>query len=891
MQLIHFSRAGSCRPGSTLIVRVMKITAVILLAACLSASATGKAQKVSLTLRDAPLEKALKEIKRQTGFDLLYTVDVLQHARPITIELRNADLHQALDQCFKEQPLTYTIVENVIVVKLRPVTSAEGVGEEVVVLPIDVKGRVVDTAGNPVAGASVTVKGNRTKGTTTDENGYFELKGVEEDAVLVVSGVNIENFEMRVGNKNDLATLTVKMKITSLDETIVQAYGTTTRRFNTGSIGKVSAEEISKQPVSNPLAALQGRVPGLVVTPTSGIPGAGIKIQIRGQNSLNPNPSTNLINPSDNPLFIIDGVPFAPQNGNINQFNSIASPPFSFLTNNSYGGISPFNSINPSDIESIEILRDADATAIYGSRGANGVILITTKKAKAGKTRFNLNLYNGISQVPKTIKMMNTQQYRQMRNEAFDNDGAIPDLIPGSSGYAPDLLAFDSTKYTNWKEKFIGGTSNIIDVNSSISGGSENTQFLIGAGFHREGYIFQGDYDYTNASVSTNVSHKSANKKLSINLSANYSYNTNNLSGSPDLLSAYQLEPNYPELQDNMGNLIWTYQNISLSDGYTKLNPLSYLKKKYNIENINLISNFQIEYSIIRGLTARSNFGYNTYKSDEYFANPMSSNDPSLNIEASARFGAVEMKSWIFEPQLDYNFSALGGRFNILAGSTFQQNTTESTDMSGSGYQNDALLGSISGAPNRQVSDANSRYKYNAVFGRINYILNNRYIINLSGRRDGSSRFGPNKQFGNFGAVGAAWILSEESFVKEALPALSFGKIRGSYGTSGSDGVSDYQYVPRWAPTDYSYQGALGYLPQNLYNPDFSWAITKKLEFGVEFGLLSDRIIGNITWYRNNSGNQLVSYPLPTQTGFGSVVENWSAKVENKGWELSLIHI
>ncbi len=319
----------------------MKITAVILLAACLSASATGKAQKVSLTLRDAPLEKALKEIKRQTGLDLLYTVDVLQHARPVTIELRNADLRQALDQCFKEQPLTYTIVENVIVVKLRPVTSAEGVGEEIVAVPIDVKGRVVDTAGNPVAGASVTVKGDRTKGTTTDENGYFELKGVEENATLVVSGVNIERYEVRVNGRTGLPEIRVSPKIIEGEAVVVQ--GSTgfqvIDKKHPGSFDVISNDLINRRVSVDILSCIENLTPGVSFrNPNDGL-------LIRGRNSIFSNVS---------PLIVVDNFPY---DGDL-------------------------NNINPNNVESITILKDAAAAAIWGARAGNGVIVITTKRGK-----------------------------------------------------------------------------------------------------------------------------------------------------------------------------------------------------------------------------------------------------------------------------------------------------------------------------------------------------------------------------------------------------------------------------------------------------------------------------------------------------------------------------
>jgi TonB-dependent starch-binding outer membrane protein SusC len=868
---------------------LMKLVLLFITIASLQAWSKAQSQPINLSVKQATLEKVFKEIRRQTTYRFIYTKEELAMAHVVSIEVKDVGIEEVMNLCFRDQPLTFSIAENHVIIRKKKEQATTSPLKPDVVRLLDVRGRVVNDKGDPVEGVSVSVKGTNNI-TATNLNGEFYLTGVAENAVFLFTAINIEPYERRLSGENYLSVM-VQTKISKLDEVQVIGYGINTQRYNTGSVTKVTAEEISKQPVSNPLAALQGRVPGLTVSSTSGLPGASFKIQVRGQNSVNPDPAAISLNPKfDNPLFIVDGVPFGPQNINVNQFHSVAAPnnPMDPSVNNPFGGISPFDNINPDDIESIEVLRDADATAIYGSRGGNGVILITTKKGKAGKTKFNFKMYSGISKVPEAITMMNTQQYLQMRDEAFKNDGIVPSPAPGSSGYAPDLMVFDSTKYTDWRDYFLENTANTTGIYGSITGGTANTQFLIGSGFRRETYIFPGDFHYNGYSFNSNISHQSTNKKLSLLFSSGYSFNKNNSPGGPGISSVFKLEPNYPDLLDNSGNLVWEYKGISLNDGVSAPNPLSYLRKKYNIKKYNLISNFQISYQILKNLTLRTSLGYNNFDNKEYQGNPKSSFDPSRNAESSAQFGNLSINSWIIEPQLEYNKALKIGKLNFLLGTTFQQNQTSSTNISASGYQSDALMESVSAASSRTASDANSQYKYDAVFGRINFIAAKKYVVNLSGRRDGSSRFGPKKQYGNFGAVGTGWIISEEKFIKKALGFISYAKLHLSYGSTGSDAIGDYQYISRWRPTDYASQGSVGYLPQNLFNPQFSWAVTRKFEAGIEIGLIHDKILTNVTWYQNRSGNQLVSYPLPTQSGFSSVIENSAALVQNSGWELQV---
>ena len=748
-----------------------------------------------------------------------------------------------------------------------------------------IKGTVNSKNHEPLAGISITVKGKQIS-TSTNEKGNFQIKVPDLQSVLVFTGTNVQRMEIAVAGRQSI-TVELETKVSALDEVQVIAYGKNTARYNVGSITKVAAEDIAKQAVANPLAALQGMVPGLVVTPTSGLPGSSFKVQVRGQNTLNP--TVGALALIDNPLYIIDGVPFSPQNANVNQFQqTIISPGRGIMYNNPYGGISPFNSVDPADIESIEVLRDADATAIYGSKGGNGVILITTKKGKSGKTSFQLNMQEGLSKMGKSMPMMNTQQYLQMRREAFANDGITPNLIRGNRGYAPDLLLFDSTKNTDWGKFFMGNTAHATNINGALSGGNSNTQFRFGAGYMRNGYIFPGDYAENRLNFSMSLQHQSNDKKFTVDFSTLYSYSTNDCSGSYNSLLASTIPPNFPDLLDNNGNLVWEYKGTLLNGSGISLNPLSYLKVKYRIQSTSINNNLILAYKILPGLSFKTSLGYSSFLGNEYYGYPKAAQSPDYNRNTSARFGNNNLVNWIVEPQLGYNLSKQKWRLDMLLGGTLQKNSNTRNEQNGYGYINDNLLGSVSGAPRKDASDSYSEYKYIAFFGRTNVIWDKKYILNINIRRDGSSRFGPNNRFGNLGSAGAGWIFTNEGFLKNHLGFLSFGKIRGSYGITGSDVVADYQYLSRFAPTAYPYDGQIGYTPQNLFNPDFSWASTKKLELGLELGLLKDNLLLNAAWYRNRSGNQLVKYILPSQAGFGSIIKNWDALVENKGIELSL---
>ena len=886
MQIIASGNAMS-RYLPTKLLMIMKLTAFLIIVATLQVSAGSYAQKVTIAGKDLTLDKIFKIIRKQTGFQFIYDQALLEKAHPVTLSVKDAPIKDVLALCLKEPGLNFSVRNGAIIIYKEPeIITPPPPATDASVAAGDIHGTVVDSTGAPLARANVIIQGTKT-GTHTDNRGRFSLHNVEEDAILIISFTGFESKVVHVKNNRELY-ISLRTSAQALDEQIVQAYGTTTRRFNVGSISRVTADDIASQPVVNPIAALEGRVPGLLVTTNTGNPGASFNIQIRGQNTINASPGGNLV--LDNPLFIIDGVPFAPQNGSASKLQTIDDIS-RVSTTNTATGLSPFNSLNPSDIESIEVLKDADATAIYGARGANGVILITTKRGKAAKVSINGNAYSGINHITRYMPLMNTQQYLKMRHEAFDNDGITPNTDPYTPGYAPDLLTLDTTRYTNLVNNLFGRNALIASGNLAVSGGSNNNTFYIGAGYDRQTYIYPGSYADNRISANAGIHHGSGDRKFSIDLSTQYSYDHNNVPGSPSILSAFTLPPDMPGLKNPDGSLRWYYNGTSLAtilNDFT--NPLAYLKQSNNVQVYNQTSNLQLSYMLLPGLSARISMGYSNFTSNEYSMYPASAQspyDPPFRVATASNSNSY---TWIIEPQLNYVHTFGKGRLNILLGNTEQKSGATNLQATGTGYTNDQLLTAIYNTTSVTAMQTNSPYKYSGSFGRINYIYDNRYILNATGRIDGSSRFIPGRQWGKFGAIGAGWIFTEAKAVKETLPALSYGKVRGSYGTAGNDNVGDYKYVSNWQTQSagYVYGGSIGYIPQNLANPNYTWSVTKKLDLGIETGWFGNRLLFSATWFRNRSANQLIQYSLPAQTGFQNVTKNFQAVLQNVGWEFSV---
>lgn len=848
----------------------MKLTMIFLTVAFLQVHARGLSQSVTLRVKNAPLTQVFREIEKQTGFVFIYGKSMIDKTSPVNLQVSNAPLTEVLNLCLGNQDITYTIEDNkYIVLKQKPVTAAYSINnKERSGTPVT--GGVFAADGTPLAGAIITNK-NSKENTITNNRGIFSLPFAAGD-VLMVSYVGYESKELKITadileKPTGSLTITLNPKKSELDEMVIIAYGTTTRRKSTGAVSSVTAEEISKQPVANPLAALPGRVPGAIIAQNNGLPGSGVQVQIRGQGSL----SSGTI-----PLFIIDGVPYTNFNG--------ASPPTDNL--NSYysaanGGVSPFSMINPADIERVDILKDADATSIYGSRAANGVVLITTKKGKIGKTEVRASVYQGIGKVGHFVPMLSLQQYLAMRREAFANDGATP-----TASNAPDLMVWDTTKSTDWQKSLIGGTAHTTDAQATISGGAGGTRFLFNAGYHRESTVFPGNNDDKRLSARLNADHTSADNKFNISVSAAYSNDNSNLP-TYDYTQFYNLPPNMPLYNDD-GSVYWNnaFYNV----------PTSAFKRRYDGITGNLVSDLSLRYTILPGLNLKANLGYTKTDLDQHYANPGSSDNPAgvdpggfSGQNNFAFFTSNKLSNYIIEPTIDYAVKLGSGKLTALAGGSWQYNKNRTTNTVGYNYAVEALLNNLAVAGNWRVNYDNiAEYRYAAVFGRLNYDWKGKYILNVNFRRDGSSRFGPNNRFGNFGSAGAAWVFSEESFVKNNVPFLSFGKLRASIGTSGNDQIPNYLYLSLYN-TSTPMLGQATLNPQAvLKNADIQWETNTKYEAGLDLGFLHDRILLTADYYQSRSGNQITLMSVPTQAGTNAITRNFPAVIVNRGVEVDL---
>lgn len=816
-----------------------------------------KSQNVDLQLSEASIITVFSAIEQQSSVNFVYDEQEMRRVARVTIHARQTPLDEVLKDIKRQVPIQFKKSGDMIGVTLLS-SNKVAIPDQLTGI---IKGRITDAEnGAPLSGANVFIK-ETTRGVAADADGYYRIENLEPDTyTLVVTFLGYKRVEQEVTvNVDESVSVNFELEtvVGELGEVVVNAgYYSVEEKKLTGNISRVTAQTIDQQPVTNSLQSLQGRMPGVFVSQSSGLPGGGFSVQIRGLNSLGG---------GNAPLYIVDGVPYD----------------MSSLQNSSFrtAGISgsPLNSISPGDIESIEVLKDADATAIYGSRGANGVVLITTKQGDPGETRVDVEYTQGIGQLNGRMDLLNTEQYLEMRTEAFAND----DAEPGNTDY--DLNgAWDQNRYTDWQEVLLGGTSHQTNTHMSVSGGTAALRFTIRGNYHRETTIFPGSFSYQRGSGHVFLSHTGSDDKFRATLSVNLSADKNNLPQDDLTGRAVSLPPNAPELYTASGELNWANS--------TWLNPIADLRKTYQARNKSLISHAEISYQPIEGLYLKTGLGYTIQQIDQYNGTPIRSKNPAFGEDTGvARFADNESRNWIIEPQAEYEYSIGSGEIRILLGGALQGRVREGKYLFGTGYTTDALLGNINAAAEIESYNSNyNEYLYGAIFGRVNYEWDSKYILNLTARRDGSSRFGPGKRFGNFGAAGAAWLFSEEAFIQDALPFLTFGKIRVSYGTVGNDQIGDYQYLNSYGVSRFTYQGARGLIPSRLANAEYAWEVNRKLETGLDLGLFEDQLNLGISWYRNRSGNQLIGKPLPLTTGFSSIQANFPATVQNTGFEFEI---
>jgi len=848
---------------------------LLIIATCITLTAAGKSddqildRTISLSVSNVPFEYALGEISNRAKIKFVYSPDHFRQEIPVNLQIENRTLRAVLDELCTPRHIHFSVyeVENTITLKKVKTTDvridASSPNTHMAATRV-LTGTITDSAtGNTMAGVNILIKGT-TNGTNSDANGKYAIE-VDTGDKIICSFIGYATRELTVGTETSL-DIQLSEEVGKLNEVVINAgYYSTTKTTQTGNISKITAKEIEKQPVSNPIATLQGVIPGLQVTQQTGVPGSNYQIRIRGQNS---------IANGNEPLILIDGVPY------LNSTMSMPETSQGILLN----GTSPLNSLNPADIESIEVLKDADATAIYGSRGANGVILISTKKGQSGKTKLNVNVYQGVGSVTARMNLLNSSQYLQMRREALTNDGLWP--LPSSlHQYVPDVFVWDTTRNTDWQKELIGGKASTTDAQFTLSGGDRNINFSWNAGYHRDGTVFPGGSSDTRLYNNLTLGTHSSNEKFNATFSTKFVVNSSALLKQDLTLTALTLAPVAPPLFNDQGNLNWGdnawNQNVP--------NPIAYTRMGYQAATKNLLLNATTSYQLLPQLEAKLNGGYSYVTMDAIATTPKSALPPEVAAfeQNQSTFSNSAFNNWNIEPQLHWKSKLANGTLDMLLGATLLNQVQEGLSQYAFGFADESLMKNLGAATSTlPATNYYGQYRYESVFFRLNYLLSDKYIINATGRRDGSSRFGPGKQYANFGALGAAWIFSRENILAESS-FLSLGKLRASMGVTGNDQIGDYQYLDTYTPSGI-YGGQAALAPARLANSDFAWETNKKLEAALDLGFFTNKLLLSVAAYRNRSSNQLIGMTLPPSTGFASVQSNMPAVIQNSGLEIEL---
>jgi TonB-linked SusC/RagA family outer membrane protein len=709
-----------------------------------------------------------------------------------------------------------------------------------------ISGKITDESGESVPGVNVIVKGT-TNGTTSDIDGNYRLSVPEEGGALVFSFIGLATKEMTIGARS---VVDVKMDSDTkqLSEVVVVGYGTSLKKEMTGAVSTVSAESLERLPTLSPDQALQGLASGVFVTGASGAPGGGISVRVRGQTS---------ISASNQPLYVIDGVII--QSGN--------------LVRDAVGGQTQnvLNTLNPQDIESMQVLKDAASTAIYGARAANGVVLITTKRGKAGKAQFDLKAWTGVATPTRLVEKLTGPEQIMIENEAYLNDN------PGAAPRPNSFYGWDGTTDTDWVD-LLFDNARISEYQLSASGGSEKFKYYLSGNYRDEDGVLLGS-GFKRLTTRANLDYN-ATDKLSIGTSINFTnsfqdvtQNDNNIYGA---YSAALLTPNYRASRDPETG---EYVDALIGFNTNALRAAEQSKQEYTTTRF--IGNVNASYNILPGLDFRTDVSYDWIylREDIYIPSTTSQGRGGNGI---GNYNTSDNGTYIIEPTLRYNNSFGLSKFSGVLGTTFQETTYFTGSVAGQGYARPSLEYITSAATITGGDSFTDQYSFQSLFGRVNYSFDEKYLASVSVRRDGSSRFGPDKRYGLFWAVSGGWNFSEEEFFD--VPFIEFGKIRASYGVTGNDRIGNFTYIGAWT-------GGANYLdqpasaPSQIENPELQWEESTSVDFGLELALFKSRLNMNGGVFRQTTNNLLFNDQVPWTTGFDAVQRNIGT-VLNEGIEL-----
>jgi len=686
--------------------------------------------------------------------------------------------------------------------------------------------------------------------TGLDGQASIPIRGAQDTLECIYKDIHAEPEMVRPG---DTVYITMR-EPDPLEQATVTPYTNQKRKDNLGivSIGNI---ELSKQPVSNPEAALAGRAAGVLATQTNGIYGAAYDIIVRGRMSI-----TN----GHDPLIIIDNVPYAPGPQSVGNIG----------TGNAAGALNPMSFIDVNDFEEIQILKNADATAIYGSRGANGVIVIKTKHYAAGKPRLSISLTTGISEPTRLPRMMDTRDNLRLRREAFKNDDSIPD-----AKNAFDLLKLDTTRNTNWPRYFFPGAGKTIKGHVEVQGGDHRLQYYLGGSFIRETNVFDNHPAHELWTIDGSLHHHDPGTKLTTDVNVYASWDRNRQTTS-DVSRLISFVPFAPPLRGTDNQPSFVYNGVSFA------NPLSFTGDLYDAKSHNILLSLNMDYRITDSLFLHVTAGGNEVRASEFSINPSWNKDTTYHPVRSSMHSDNVYRSWIFEPMLEHSWGWKEWRVKSLTGVSVQGVENIVDSWKASGFANDQVLGMPSMAKTFLPNHWSNGYRYKAVFGQVR-ISNGGRMVNFSGRRDGSSRFTGARQYGNFGAVGLGWELSREGFWKN-ISICSFAKLGASYGVTGNDGIGLTPYVDNFAPTaGLNMVQTTDISSRQRITTDAGFEKIKKLEYAVDLGFFQNRVLMTATWYRHSSDHQLIPDSL-SGAGPDLHLQEVPISLQNTGWEFTL---
>ncbi len=860
----------------------MKLTILLLTIALFRAQGAAFSQNVTLSGKDLPLKQVFNEIERQTGYAFFCNLDLLKTAKPVSLNVKNATLPEVLQLCFSEEPLDYYIQNKTVFVTEKTIPAAAPVpGGKMADPPpnVPLKGHVTDDQGEALPGVTIQVKGQKTS-TQTNADGDFVIDVAPDAKVLIFSFIGMQNQEVTLG-RNPRLDIRMRRLNTALTDVVVIGYGSQRRGDVNGSIASVKKEDIANLPVSSIDQLLQGKAAGVDIQQNSGAPGSNTSVHIRGITSLSA---------SSEPLYVIDGVPMSGDATNYAQ----SGKPVGLSNGGQTGGgqgeasVSPLATINPEDIESIDILKDASATAIYGSQASNGVIIITTKRGKNGVGRLSYDGYLGTAMQGKFLKMMNLPQYAAYQNTLAD------DISVSRRGefQNPSLLP----QGTDW-QKQIFHPANEQSHQVSFSGGQNGTTYYISGGYFDQNGTLIGPDDFKRYSFRANVdAHAKPWLTIGTTLSGMYSNQNNALSDNNGLV--YEALLNAPD--QVVYNPDGSFYGPPSNQVNAQINPVAIALNTTNIlQRYNVNGNIYAEIKFYKDLTLRSevntddNFGFAKVFLPTYQYGPMFGNQTAKAVEYPSN-----TQYWGWREYFSYNHT-FGTKHNLYAQLGHEVSVSNWGGVTNSiqNFQTNTIQTLNQGQANSsQASEYKASSSLESGFARGIYTYNNRYALTATLRADKSSKFQPGHQTGYFPAFAASWKISEEPFWTSMRQVVDNLKLRIGWGQVGNQNIPNYRYgaVLGTLATGLGTGFAYG----NVANPNVIWETAEQTDIGLDFSLLNDRIDVSVDAYQKQSKNFLFTLTLPAFLLGGSAEFNQNSiitpptvnggQIQNQGLDLTI---